>query len=89
MRSPSAKGSGISGSSDLMDQNSAIQCSPGEAFLSIDSVSCHCPYFPLSARFSYFAFSRVIWTLNHTTKTLLLYYLFSTLLGEAVGIKQD
>ena len=51
------------------------------------AVSCHCPYFPLSARFSHFAFSRVIWTLNYTTKILLLYYLFSTLSGEAIGVK--
>jgi len=51
-------------------------------------VSCHCPYFPLSARFSHFAFSRAIWTFNHTTKIPLLYHLFSTLLGEAIGIKQ-
>ena len=50
-------------------------------------VSCHCPYFPLSARFSHFAFSRVIWTLNYTTKILLLYYLFSILLGKVINIK--
>jgi len=46
------------------------------------------PIFPCQPVFSHFAFSRVIWTLNYTTKTPLLYYLFSTLSGEAIGIKQ-
>ncbi len=46
------------------------------------------PIFPCQPVFSYFAFSRVIWTLNYTTKILLLYHLFSTLSGEAIGIKQ-
>jgi len=46
------------------------------------------PIFPCQPVFSHFAFSRVIWTLNHTTKIPLLYYLFSTLSGEAIGIKQ-
>jgi len=56
--------------------------------LSSALVSCHCPYFPLSAPFSHFAFSRVIWTLNHTIKTPPSYHLFSILSGEAIGIKQ-
>ncbi len=30
-------------------------------------VSCNSPYFPFSARFSHYAFSGVIWTLNITT----------------------
>jgi len=46
------------------------------------------PIFPCQPVFSHFAFSRVIWTLNYTTKILLLYHLFSTLSGEAIGIKQ-
>ncbi len=46
------------------------------------------PIFPCQPVFPIFAFSRVIWTLNHTTKTLLLYHLFSILLGEAISIKQ-
>jgi len=45
------------------------------------------PLFSLVSPVFHFAFSRVIWTLNYTTKILLLYYLFSTLLGEAIGIK--
>ncbi len=45
------------------------------------------PIFPCQPVFSHFAFSRVIWTLNYTTKTPLLYHLFSTLSGEAIGIK--
>ena len=50
-------------------------------------VSCHCPYSPSSVRFSYFAFSRVIWTPNYTTKILLLYYLFSIWSGDAIDIR--
>ncbi len=46
------------------------------------------PIFPCQPVFSYFAFSRVIWTFNYITKILSLYHLFSTLLGEAIGIKQ-
>jgi len=42
----------------------------------------------LSARFSHFAFSKAIWTLDHTTKIPPLYHLFSILLGEAIDMKQ-
>ncbi len=46
------------------------------------------PIFPCQPVFSHFAFSRVIWTLNHTTKTPSSHHLFSTLSGEAIGMKQ-